>query len=147
MRRFQLRLPRRQLHLHGRKDQRRSQLRYVLHRHSLRNVQTEERRITYFSKNTPQGVFFVLISENLRFSIIFHAFLCSKEKRGKRSEKSLQDLSGFVTSAMSQNFLRLPEFDFCHGKNYSEPRRIFTVCRFFALCKMACTNSKSPSRL
>ena len=46
MRRFQLRLSRRQLHLHGRNNQRRTQLRNILHRHGLRYIQTEERGIT-----------------------------------------------------------------------------------------------------
>ena len=50
-----------------------------------------------------------------------------------------------VTSDFGSNFSRLPEFDFCLRKNYSEPRRIFMICRFFAFCKMVRTHNLKRS--
>ena len=42
----------------------------------------------------------------------------------------------FVSSALCQKFLRLPEWKFCLCKIYSEPRRIFAFCRVFMVCKI-----------
>jgi hypothetical protein len=48
----------------------------------------------------------------------------------QKEAKILAGFIGLVTSAISQNFLRLPEWKFCARKIYSEPRRIFAVCGF-----------------
>jgi len=53
----------------------------------------------------------------------------------EKETKILAGFIGFVTSAFSQNFLRLPEFDFCSRKNYSEPRRIFIASNFLLSAK------------
>ena len=147
LRRFQLRLPRRQLHLHSRKDQRRPQLRYLLHRHGLRNVQAEERRIIPFQKIHRKVYFLFLPAKTCGFRFHFHAFLCSKEKRCKRSEKSLQDLSALVTSALPQNFLRLPEWKFCYRQNLLGTTAHFCGLQIFRSLQNGTHHNQSFSRL
>ena len=75
MRRFQLRLPRRQLHMHSRKNQCRAQLCNVLHRHGLRYLQAEKRRIISFQK-IHRKVYFLFLSN----------FFSLREKVAKRGK-------------------------------------------------------------
>ena len=109
LRRFQLRLPRRQLHLHGRNDQRRSQLRNFLHRHGLRYVQTEERRITPL-KNTPQGVFFIFGRKRSALSKRDQLFLFER-KSCKKNQKTCRFIALSVQIKARKN-APLPARDF-----------------------------------
>ena len=76
------------------------------------------------------------------FETLYELFCLTKKVTKK--QKSLQDLSGFVSSAPRPKCLRLPEWKFCLGKIYSEPRRIFTICRGFMVCKTVRVNKPSP---
>ena len=66
-------------------------------------------------------------------------------QKSYKKTKTLQ-VYRFIGSDSRQKFLRLPECKFCLGKIYSEPRRIFSICRLAMVCKMVRGNKPSPRR-
>jgi hypothetical protein len=98
----------------------------------------------FLSKNTPQGVFFVSQAKALRAFEMGSTFFF--EKKVAKKQKSLQDLSALVTSAVNQNFLRLPEFDFCFAK-ITRNRGAFSQIADFHLLQNGTHQYQSHSRL